>query len=62
MLWSDICLKLEKLEVINWQPENCKDMFSAPREPELSEGASLLGSPQYSVWQRKMMHIIHIVL
>ena len=35
VLWSDICLKSEKLEVINWQPENCEGMFSAPREPEL---------------------------
>ena len=35
MLWSDICLKSEKLAVINWQPENCKDKFQAPRDPVL---------------------------
>ena len=27
VLWSDICLKSEKPEVIKWQPENCKDKF-----------------------------------
>lgn len=32
---SDICLKSEKLAVINWQPENCKDKFQAPRDPVL---------------------------
>lgn len=48
MLWSDICLKSGKMEVINWQPGNCKDVSSDQRSLNAASDAALHSSPQYS--------------
>lgn len=62
MLWSDICFKSEKLEFINRQPENYKDVFSGPGEPECSIRCNFTLLSSIFRWQRKMTYIIHATL